>query len=201
MQRSGVSARAMCELAGVNQAFLALLMISHARDADTGRFGLDDECLARIGEGPFPLFSLRFHDVAAWSAILDRGVREDAGAPPWPATGGRQQQFMVMALAAIRAVAGREPVSASVLFGVPAVLAVELGRTEIRALPMLAEAVSPWLRAKCASMTDWWNELIVSARGTTGDGFQHHRGVHTSLVSALNLRRARLPGGRLYRRL
>lgn len=211
MQRFGVSGKAMRELAGVNHAFIALLMLGHAGDSGPARFGLDactirrvrlldDHSRARIGSGPFSLFSLRFHDIAGWRAVLGRGVREDAGTVPWPAEGGRVQQFLVMALAAIRAVAGREPVSASVLFGVPAVLAADLARTEIRALPMLAEAISPWLRARCASMTDWWEALILSACAEPADGPETHRGVHSSLVSALSLRQARLPDGRLYRR-
>lgn len=211
MQRMGVSDKAFRELAGVNQAFVDLLTMEHAGEEDAERFGLgadivrrirllDERCLGRIAGRPFPLFSLRFDDLAGWTAMLARGVREDAATLSWPVEGGRVQQFLVMAIAAIRAVAAREPVSASVLFGVPASLSADLARTEIRALPALAEAVSPWLQARYASMTDWWGGLILSACGAPGDAAATHRGVHSSLVGALNLRRARVPEGRLYRR-
>lgn len=211
MQRTGVSDKAFRELAGVNQAFMDLLTMEQDPDEDIDRFGLgagivrrirllDEPCLERIARRPFPLFSLRFHDLNGWSAVLARGVREDAAALSWPLEGGRVQQFLVMAITSIRVVASREPVSASVLFGVPACLSADLARTEIRALPVLAEAVSPWLQAKCASMSEWWAGLIVSACGAAVDTSATHRGVHSSLISALNLRRARVPEGRLYRR-
>lgn len=211
MQRMGVSDKAFRELAGVNQAFIDLVTIENAGEKDADRFGLgagivrrirllDAHCLERIARRPFPLFSLRFDDLASWTAVLARGVREDAAGLSWPVEGGRVQQFLVMAIAAIRAVAAREPVSASVLFGVPASLSADLARTEIRALPGVAEAVSPWLRAKCANMNDWWAGLILTACGASVDASATHRGIHSSLVSALKLRRARLPEGRLYRR-
>jgi hypothetical protein len=211
MQRTGVSDRAFRELAGVNQAFLDLLTMENAGEEGAVQFGLgagivhrirllDERCLERIARRPFPLFSLRFDDRNSWAAVLARGVRDDAAGLSWPVDGGRVQQFLVMAIAAIRAVAAREPVSASVLFGVPASLSADLARTEIRALPAVAEAVSPWLQAKCATMSDWWSGMILFACGASTDTSATHRGIHSSLVSALNLRRARVPEGRLYRR-
>jgi len=211
MQQLGVSGKAMRELAEVNHAFLTLLVMSPVFEENRDLFGLDpdtvrrirlleEENLVRMGSGPFPLFSLRFHDLPGWGALLGSGVCEDACAPTWPAECGRVHQFMVMALAAIRSVAGREPVSASILFGAPAELVTQLSAAEIRSLPAIAEAASPWLRARCAAMTNWWDGLIVSACRAEEYGPETHRGIHSSLVSALDLRRARLPEGRLYRR-
>ncbi len=211
MQRIGVSGKAITDLEGVNRAFLELMTTGAPVLPDTGCFGLaadtiyrvrmlDDRCRRRVGHGQFPLFSVRFHDIAAWSAVLERGVRDEVGALTWPADGGRVQQFLVMALAAIRGVAAREPVSASVLFGVPALLVADLSRIEIRALPGIAKAVTPWLRARCAAKTGWWERMIVSACQEGEGGVDNHRGVHSSLLGALSLGEARLPEGRLYRR-
>lgn len=212
MGTHGISNRAIRELIGVNNAFIALTAISGEGPCDRGRFGLDGDIVGRLrlmdrvarrrlADKPYALFSLRFHDIAGWDALLDQGVRDGVGVVSWPDDGTRLHQFLVMVLGAMREMAGREPYSASVLFGVPPALGTALSRAEIGTLPALAEAVSPWLRARCAASGDWWSEMIVTACARGRPSRDPHRGIHASLMAALDLRRARLPDGRLCRRL
>lgn len=208
----GISDRALRELAGVNGAFIALTAMGGPGTGGRGQFGLpgdtverlrlmDLEARRRLADKPYALFNLRFHDLAAWDALLDEGVRDGAGVVSWPDGGTRVHQFLVMVLGAMREVAGHEPFSASVLFGMPPVLAAALSRADIGTLPVLAEAVRPWLKARCAARADWWSEMIVAACGEGRPFPDPHRGIHASLMRALDLGRARLPEGRLCRRL
>lgn len=209
MKIQGISERAMGELAGVNSAFVGLAAMSEQED--TGGIGLsrtivrrlsllDDASRRRLGFHPFSLFTLNFQDVPGWSALLEQRVRDGEEVLYWPDDGSRLYQFLVMALAAVRELAEREPLSASVLFGIPSPLVPKLGETDIGALPAVATAIKPWLRARCSNREDWWDRMILASCSDEADRADRYRGVHASLMRALNLEEPRAKGGRLYRR-
>jgi hypothetical protein len=208
----GISGRAMRELASVNCAFVGVATMGEIKNCSQLRFGLEEETVGRLrlldeaarrrlGYRPFSLFTLRFQDVPAWDAVLERRVRDGDPVFAWPDNGSRLHQFLLMALAAFRELAEREPLSASVLFGAPPALVTQMTRVDISALPGIAKTVKPWLSARCATERDWWRWMILKSCVETDECPDRHRGVHASLMRALNLDKARLRGGRLCRRI
>lgn len=209
MMLRGISDRAMRELAGVNSAFVSMAVLESPEKG--GCLGLkketlarlrllEDEALRRLARRPHALFTLRFHDVTGWTALLERRVRDGERLYSWPDEASRLHQFLVMTLVTVRELAEREPPAASVLFGIPPDLVGTLNRFDIGALPGVAAAVRPWLKACLGARPEWWSLNIIMSCARTLEPANFHRGVHGSLMRALNLNRARLREGRLCRR-
>jgi len=209
MMLRGISDWAMRELAGVNSAFVSMAALESSNKDEC--FGLkketlarlrllEDEARCRLARRPHALFTMRFHDVTGWAALLEQRVRDGGRVYSWPDEGSRLHQFLVMTLVTVRELAEREPPAASVLFGIPPELVGALNRFDIGVLPSVAVAVRPWLKACLGARPEWWslNIIMSCARGLEPADF--HRGVHGSLMRALNLNRARLREGRLCRR-
>ena len=209
MSERKIISREIDEIAGLNRAFLSLASGSPESGA---RYGLEADIVTRLhllepehcrrlATQPFSLFSMRLHEVAAWEPLLQDRVRDIVSETPcWSSEGSSEQQFLLVALGVIRDMAGRDPHCASLLFGLEGRLAVSLPNVEISRLPAIADAARPWLRALLATDTAWWDSMIVSAcQGNTSPGGRD-LGIHRTLQRALNLRDARLPGGRLCRR-
>jgi hypothetical protein len=202
------SSRALMEVAGTNRAFLSL--VTAGPDAAI-RFGvgidiamrinaLEERPLSGLAGMPFSLFSLRLHDLAAWQSVLDGRVRDTAATPNWSREGSLEHQFLIIALSGVRDIAGTDPGWASALYGIHPMLAPIISRIEISQLPTLADSARSWLRARMAGHDDWWGSLIVTAcRGESHRGARE-LGIHKTIQTALNLRGAQLPRGRLCRR-
>ena len=209
MLNSGLSQRALEEIAGLNHAFLGLMTGCHhggpgtwlGLESETIRrlCLLDAEALDRLGRLPFALFSLHLNDRPAWDTLLERGVADVSDPAGWPDDGSRRQQFLMMALAAMRDMAATDRFSTSRLFGLPGELATAISRTDIVWLPIMAAAIKPWLRARHADRRDWWDAIITDADLDRPGVAQRHFGVQLSLQGALGLKQARLPRGRLCR--
>lgn len=210
MTIQGISDRAMRELAGVNAAFISVVSLGDGERR--GSFGLADETVSRLrlldddsrqrlAFRPYALFTLNFRNAVGWSELLEERVHDVDAAQYWPDDASRVHQFLAMTLAAVRELAEREPLSASVLFGIPPTLVDGLRCLDIGRLPAVATKVKPWLRARCATRPDWWGRMIMASCAKGVDSPCHFRGVHASLMRALGLEHARLRGGRLCRRL
>jgi hypothetical protein len=206
----GISDRAMRELAGVNAAFVSVVALGDGEHR--GGFGLADETVSRLrlldedsrhrlALRPYALFTLNFRNATGWKELVERRVHDGDAAQYWPDDASRVHQFLAMTLAAVRELAEREPLSASVLFGIPPTLVNGLSCLDIGRLPAVATKIKPWLRARCATRPDWWNRLIMASCAEGLDCPCLFRGVHASLMRALGLEKARLRGGRLCRRL
>ena len=209
MLKTGVSQQAFEEVAGLNQAFFSLLRTC-CRD-DTGAWPglqpatlnrlclLDGESVQRLSRLPFALFSLRLHDLPVWESVTECGVSEASGPGEWPDDGSRRHQFLVIALGTLRDMARTEPLSTSLLFGIPRDFASAISRTELAGLPVIADAIPPWRRARHAARWEWWEAIVTDAALCRPGVAQRHVGVHLSLQRALSLQNARLPRGRLCR--
>lgn len=210
MTIQGISDRAMRELAGVNAAFISVVTMDDGQVS--GNFGLPDEIVSRLrlldedsrrrlAYRPFALFALNFRDSARWKQLVEQRVHDGDAAQYWPDDASRVHQFLAVTLAAVRELAEREPLSASVLFGIPPALVAGLRDLDIGRLPAVATKIQPWLRARCATRRDWWSRMIVTSCAEGMECPCRHRGLHTSLMGALGLEQARLKGGRLCRRV
>lgn len=209
MLSTGVSQRALEEVAGLNHAFFTLLKACDGEEMAAWLglqpatirhlYSLDGQSVQRLSRLPFALFSLRLHDLPVWESVVECGVSEASGPGGWPDDASGRQQFLVMALGALRDMARTEPLSTSLLFGIPRDLARAIAKTEIAWLPVIADAIKPWLRARHADRWEWWEAIVSNAALSRTGVAQLHFGVHLSLQRALSLQNARLPRGRLCR--
>lgn len=211
MEHFGIDDRTREEIRGTNRIFLSLI---RRRAAETGCcFGLgpapartiaslDEENLAGLSRCPFALFSLGFEQKDAWAALLARQVAEP-GVAPWQTADQETNQFLLVALGAVRGVSGRDPFLARLLFGIPENLCRPLSGLDLASLPLLAPGLKSRLRARLSACPGFWRDLLTGicpgSEAPPGSDSIRQLGLQLTLQQALGLRGRRAADPRLCR--
>lgn len=211
MEHFGIDDRTRREITGTNRIFLSLIR-TQAADA-TSFFGLesaatreigtlDDADLTRLSCCPFALFSLGFEQKDVWMTLLERQVAEP-GVTSWRKADQETNQFLLVALGAVRGASGRDPFLARLLYGIPEDLCRPLSRLDLAALPILAAGLKSRLRARLTGCPGFWQDLLTGIC-TNPDvppeaGPIRQLGLQLTLQRALGLRGRRAADPRLCR--
>lgn len=211
MEHFGIDDRTRDEIRGTNRIFLSLIRRQAAATGCCFGLGaapartiasLDDENLARLSRCPFALFSLGFEEKNAWVALLERQVAEP-GVATWRNADQETNQFLLVALGAVRGVSGRDPFLARLLFGIPENLCRPLSKLDLAALPLLAPGLKSRLRARLTACPGFWRDLLTGIYAGVDappeGGAIRQLGLQLTLQRALELRGRRAADPRLCR--
>lgn len=213
MEKFGIDERTRDEISGTNRVFLSLIRRPGTGSGATPGFGLSAAAtatiasltpheLGQLSRCPFALFSLGFEQVQDWIALLERGVTEP-GVAQWRDTDQEINQFLVIALAGLRGVAGRDPFLARLLYGIPDMLCRPLANLDLAALPILVPHLKERLRARLIGCPGFWRDLLtgiyLGADAPAGSGATRQLGLQLTLQRGLGLRGRRAAHPRLCR--
>ena len=213
MEQFGIDERTRDEISGTNRVFLSLIRRHGMESGATAGFGLGSAATATIvslslheleqlSRCPFALFSIGFEQQEYWVALLGRRVAEP-GVARWHDADQETNQFLVIALAALRGVAGRDPFLARLLYGIPGMLCRPLASLDLAALPILVPSLKDRLRARLNTCPGFWRDLLtgvyLGADASAGSGAIRQLGLQLTLQRGLGLRGRRAAHPRLCR--
>ncbi len=213
MEQFGIDERTRDEISGTNRVFLSLIRRHGMESGATAGFGLGAAATATIvslslheleqlSRCPFALFSIGFEQQEDWVALLGRRVAEP-GVARWHDADQETNQFLVIALAALRGVAGRDPFLARLLYGIPGMLCRPLASLDLAALPILVPSLKDRLRARLNTCPGFWRDLLtgvyLGADASAVSGAIRQLGLQLTLQRGLGLRGRRAAHPRLCR--
>ncbi len=213
MEQFGIDETTREEISGTNRVFLSLIRRHGIESGATTGFGLGAAAtatiasltrheLAQLSRCPFALFSLGFEQEEDWVALLGRRVAEP-GVARWRDADQETNQFLVIALAALRGVAGRDPFLARLLYGIPGMLCRPLAGLDLAALPILVPSLKDRLRARLTACPGFWRDLLtgiyMGQDAPAGSGATRQLGLQLTLQRGLGLRGLRAAHPRLCR--